>query len=59
MAGLRAKPLAIVTALLIWVLAVILAMPAVLFSYLKMIVLANNYSYLVCDPFPEEFGKTI
>ncbi|XP_077276412.1 neuropeptide CCHamide-2 receptor isoform X3 [Temnothorax americanus] len=56
MAGLSAKPLTILTASLIWVLAIVLAMPAALFSYVSSIPLSGNHSILICNPFPEEFG---
>lgn len=55
-AGLSAKPLTILTASLIWVLAIVLAMPAALFSDVSSIPLRGNHSILVCNPFPEEFG---
>ncbi|XP_011635830.1 neuropeptide CCHamide-2 receptor-like [Pogonomyrmex barbatus] len=55
-AGLSAKPLTILTASLIWVLAIILAMPAAFFSYVSSIQLNGNHSILICNPFPEEFG---
>lgn len=56
-AGLSAKPLTILTASLIWVLAIVLAMPDALFSYVPVITLEENRSILICSPFPEEFGK--
>ncbi|XP_012261064.1 neuropeptide CCHamide-2 receptor isoform X2 [Athalia rosae] len=56
-AGLSAKPLTILTATLIWVLASVLAMPAALFSYVPNVPLQKNHSILVCSPFPEEFGE--
>ncbi|XP_076661339.1 neuropeptide CCHamide-2 receptor-like [Halictus rubicundus] len=55
-AGLSAKPLTILTASLIWVLAIVLAMPAALFSYVPTVPLQGNHSILICSPFPEEFG---
>ncbi|KAL0113375.1 hypothetical protein PUN28_012504 [Cardiocondyla obscurior] len=55
-AGLSAKPLTILTASLIWVLAIVFAMPAALFSYVSSVPLRGNHSILVCNPFPEEFG---
>ncbi|EZA57359.1 Neuromedin-B receptor [Ooceraea biroi] len=56
-AGLSAKPLTILTASLIWVLAIVLAMPDALFSYVPVITLEENRSILICSPFPEEFGN--
>ncbi|XP_029660851.1 neuropeptide CCHamide-2 receptor-like isoform X1 [Formica exsecta] len=55
-AGLSAKPLTILTACLIWVLAIVLAMPSALFSNVPAIPLQGNRSILICSPFPEEFG---
>lgn len=56
-AGLSAKPLTILTACLIWVLAIVLAMPAAFFSYVPTVPLQSNHSILICSPFPEEFGE--
>ncbi|XP_011878938.1 PREDICTED: gastrin-releasing peptide receptor-like [Vollenhovia emeryi] len=55
-AGLSAKPLTILTASLIWVLAIVLAMPAALFSNVSPQSLGKNHTILVCSPFPAEFG---
>ncbi|PBC28826.1 Neuromedin-B receptor [Apis cerana cerana] len=57
-AGLSAKPLTILTACLIWVLAIVLAMPAAFFSYVPTVPLQSNHSILICSPFPEEFGQS-
>ncbi|CAK9827314.1 Neuropeptide CCHamide-1 receptor [Anthophora retusa] len=57
-AGLSAKPLTILTAFLIWVLASVLAMPAALFSHVPTVRLKGNHSILVCSPFPKEFGES-
>ncbi|KAF3420021.1 hypothetical protein E2986_11344 [Frieseomelitta varia] len=54
-AGLSAKPLTILIACLIWILAIILAMPAAFFSHVPIVPLLNNNSILICSPFPEEF----
>lgn len=56
-ADLSAKPLTILTASLIWVLAIVLAMPAALFSHVPTVPLQGNHSILICSPFPEEFGE--
>lgn len=56
-AGLSAKPLTILTACLIWVLAIVLAMPAAFFSNVPTVPLQSNHSILICSPFPEEFGE--
>ena len=57
MAGLSAKPLTILTASLIWVLAIILSIPDALFSHVPTIVLKGNHTILICSPFPDEFGN--
>jgi len=56
LAGLSART--ILTAVLIWVLAIVLALPGALFSYVKPIYLGGNVTVLICNPFPEEFGKS-
>ena len=56
-AGLSAKPLTILIACLIWILAIILAMPAAFFSHVPIVPLLHNNSILICSPFPEEFGE--
>lgn len=60
-ANLSAKRLTILTTLLIWILAIVLAMPAVLFSHVMSIPIffgnCTNY-VLICNPYPEEYGKT-
>ncbi|XP_018359600.1 PREDICTED: uncharacterized protein LOC108758884 [Trachymyrmex cornetzi] len=56
-AGLSAKPLTVLTAFLIWVLAIVIAMPAVLFSEVTSVPVLGNRSILICNPFPKEFGK--
>ncbi|XP_060823835.1 neuropeptide CCHamide-2 receptor-like [Bombus pascuorum] len=56
-AGLSAKPLTILIACLIWVLAIILAMPGALFSHVLIVDIKTNYSIQICSPFPVEFGK--
>ncbi|KAG7206710.1 hypothetical protein KM043_000383 [Ampulex compressa] len=57
-AGLNAKPLTILTASLIWVLAIVLAIPAALFSHVPTVPLQGNHSILICSPFPKEFGES-
>ncbi|KYN04928.1 Neuromedin-B receptor [Cyphomyrmex costatus] len=56
-AGLSAKPLTILTASLIWVLAIVIAMPAALFSEVTSVPVLGNRSILICNPFPKEFGE--
>ncbi|KYN30092.1 Neuromedin-B receptor [Trachymyrmex cornetzi] len=58
-AGLSAKPLTVLTAFLIWVLAIVIAMPAVLFSEVTSVPVLGNRSILICNPFPKEFAKPI
>ncbi|KAK9308991.1 hypothetical protein QLX08_001188 [Tetragonisca angustula] len=57
-AGLSAKPLTILIACLIWILAIILAMPAAFFSHVPIIPLKHNESIFICSPFPDEFGES-
>lgn len=57
-AGLSAKPLTILMASLIWVLAIVLALPAVLYSDVETELLITNQSIFVCNPFPKKLGKS-
>lgn len=56
-AGLSAKPLTILIACLIWVLAIVLAMPGAVFSHVLIVDIKTNYSIQICSPFPVEFGE--
>ncbi|XP_043279218.1 neuropeptide CCHamide-2 receptor-like isoform X3 [Venturia canescens] len=56
-ASLSAKPLTILTASLIWLFAMVLAMPDALFSHVPTIDLGGNRTIFICSPFPEEFGQ--
>ncbi|XP_011704113.1 PREDICTED: gastrin-releasing peptide receptor-like [Wasmannia auropunctata] len=56
MAGLRANPLTILTVTLIWVLAIVLAMPSALFANVYSIEIHENLTISICSPFPEKFG---
>ncbi|XP_020293446.1 neuropeptide CCHamide-2 receptor-like isoform X2 [Pseudomyrmex gracilis] len=56
-AGLSAKPVTVLVASIIWILAIIFALPAVLFSHVPSVQLYRNYSIFICSPFPEEFGE--
>ncbi|XP_012533241.1 neuropeptide CCHamide-2 receptor [Monomorium pharaonis] len=55
-AGLSAKPLTILMASLIWVLAIVLALPAVLYSEVETELLITNQSISFCNPFPKNLG---
>ncbi|KAJ9576731.1 hypothetical protein L9F63_025374, partial [Diploptera punctata] len=55
---LSTKPVTLLTAIGIWVLAVLLALPAAIFSYVPEIVLNNNQTINVCSPYPKELGTT-
>ncbi|XP_024889779.1 neuropeptide CCHamide-1 receptor-like [Temnothorax curvispinosus] len=53
--GRRATRFTAIVAGLIWVLAIICAIPAS-FSYLRFFQVNENISFYACYPFPEEFG---
>ncbi|XP_011878935.1 PREDICTED: gastrin-releasing peptide receptor [Vollenhovia emeryi] len=53
--GRRATRFTAIVAVLIWVLAIICAIPAT-FSYIRVFRVNPNISFCVCYPFPEEFG---
>nr|XP_033334377.1 neuropeptide CCHamide-1 receptor-like [Megalopta genalis]XP_033334386.1 neuropeptide CCHamide-1 receptor-like [Megalopta genalis] len=53
--GRRATRFAIIVATLIWLLAIICAIPAS-FAYIKTFRVNKDVSFFVCYPFPEEFG---
>ncbi|XP_069682850.1 neuropeptide CCHamide-1 receptor-like isoform X2 [Periplaneta americana] len=55
---LSSKPVTLLTALGIWVLAIMLALPAAIFSYVPDIPIDVNKTIKVCFPYPEEFGRT-
>ncbi|XP_054267321.1 neuropeptide CCHamide-2 receptor-like [Macrosteles quadrilineatus] len=52
------KPLTIVTALSIWMVSLILALPAAIFSNVQSAVVQDNHTIEYCSPFPQEFGST-
>ncbi|XP_054268384.1 neuropeptide CCHamide-2 receptor-like [Macrosteles quadrilineatus] len=52
------KPLTIVTALAIWMVSLILALPAAIFSNVQSAVIEDNHTIEYCSPFPKEFGTT-
>ncbi|XP_011698254.1 PREDICTED: neuromedin-B receptor-like [Wasmannia auropunctata] len=55
--GRRATRFTIIVAVLIWVLAIVCAIPAN-FAYIRFFKVNRNVSFYVCYPFPEEFGTT-
>ncbi|XP_023716015.1 neuropeptide CCHamide-1 receptor isoform X2 [Cryptotermes secundus] len=54
---LSAKPVTLFTALVIWILAILLAMPAAIFSFVREIQLEGNKTIKVCHPYPEKLGR--
>ena len=56
-AGMKAISLAIIIACLIWVLAIVLSMPAAVFSHVMNVDIATNSSVHICNPFPVELGE--
>lgn len=56
-AGLSAKPSTILIASLIWILAILLATPAALYSHVQVVQLQKNHTILFCNPFPKKFGE--
>ncbi|XP_050591592.1 neuropeptide CCHamide-1 receptor-like [Bombus affinis] len=57
-AGMKAVPLAVLIACLIWVLAIVLSMPAALFSHVMNVDITTNSSVHICNPFPVELGAS-
>ncbi|XP_051165588.1 neuropeptide CCHamide-1 receptor-like isoform X2 [Leptopilina boulardi] len=55
--GLNSKTLTICIAILIWLLAIIFAVPAFAFSYVRPQPLNGNHSIMICSPFPKDFGE--
>lgn len=49
---LQTKPLTVLSAILIWVLACIFALPSALFSNVHDVEIDNNRTILICSPFP-------
>lgn len=54
--GRRATRFTAIVAVLIWVLAIICAIPAS-FSYIRVFKVNRNMSFCACYPYPEEFGS--
>ncbi|XP_076756167.1 neuropeptide CCHamide-1 receptor-like isoform X2 [Xylocopa sonorina] len=53
--GRRATRFTVIVAALIWLLAILCAIPAS-FSYIRVFRVNRNVSFRACYPFPEEFG---
>ncbi|XP_032685638.1 neuropeptide CCHamide-1 receptor-like [Odontomachus brunneus] len=53
--GRRATHFTVIVAVMIWILAIVCAIPAS-FSYIRVFRVNRNVSFSVCYPFPEEFG---
>ncbi|XP_046405979.1 neuropeptide CCHamide-2 receptor-like [Ischnura elegans] len=51
---LSTGPLTLISAIGIWVLALLFAMPAAVFSFIKPYDVAGNHSIEVCTPYPSE-----
>ncbi|KAI8124999.1 Neuropeptide CCHamide-1 receptor [Lucilia cuprina] len=54
--GKRATRMTIAIALLIWVLAIICGLPALIGTYVKKVQINSSKSFSLCYPFPEEWG---
>ncbi|XP_061398769.1 neuropeptide CCHamide-1 receptor-like, partial [Musca vetustissima] len=54
--GKRATRMTIAIALSIWLLAIICGLPALIGTYIKVVVVNSNKSFSLCYPFPEEWG---
>lgn len=52
------KPLTVVTAFSIWMVSLILALPAAIFSHVQTANVQDNHTIEYCSPFPKEFGET-
>ncbi|XP_071439436.1 neuropeptide CCHamide-1 receptor-like [Hetaerina americana] len=54
---LSTGPLTLMSAIGIWILALIFAMPAAIFSYIETHSVVGNRSIEVCYPYPDDFGE--
>ena len=54
---MNAKRLAILIACLIWMLAIVLSMPAAVFSHVMNVDIKINFSIHICNPFPVDLGE--
>jgi hypothetical protein len=55
--GRRATRLTIMSAVFIWILAIVCAIPAAVASYIKVLDIDSNKHINVCHPFPDSWGK--
>uniref|UniRef100_A0A182VM06 G-protein coupled receptors family 1 profile domain-containing protein n=1 Tax=Anopheles merus TaxID=30066 RepID=A0A182VM06_ANOME len=55
--GRRATRMTITTAVLIWLLAIAFAVPAIVGSHIKTVVVNKDVSFYFCYPFPDEWGS--
>uniref|UniRef100_A0A182WF52 G-protein coupled receptors family 1 profile domain-containing protein n=1 Tax=Anopheles minimus TaxID=112268 RepID=A0A182WF52_9DIPT len=54
--GRRATRMTITTAVLIWLLAIAFAVPAIIGSHIKTVIVNKDVSFYFCYPFPDEWG---
>ncbi|XP_049290068.1 neuropeptide CCHamide-1 receptor-like [Anopheles funestus] len=54
--GRRATRMTITTAVLIWLLAIAFAIPAIIGSHIKTVIVNKDVSFYFCYPFPDEWG---
>ncbi|XP_058066939.1 neuropeptide CCHamide-1 receptor-like [Anopheles bellator] len=54
--GRRATRLTIATAILIWLMAIAFAIPAIVGSHIKTVIVNKDVSFYFCYPFPDEWG---
>uniref|UniRef100_A0A182QV95 G-protein coupled receptors family 1 profile domain-containing protein n=1 Tax=Anopheles farauti TaxID=69004 RepID=A0A182QV95_9DIPT len=54
--GRRATRMTIATAVLIWLLAIAFAVPAIVGSHIKTVIVNKDVSFYFCYPFPDEWG---
>lgn len=55
---ISSKPLTTVTAVLIWFMSMILALPAAIFSNVQSVDVSDNHTIEYCSPFPKQYGST-
>lgn len=55
---ISSKPLTILTAALIWLVSLLLALPAAVFSNVRSVDVQDNHTIEYCTPFPQQFGDT-
>ncbi|XP_050098233.1 neuropeptide CCHamide-1 receptor-like [Anopheles aquasalis] len=54
--GRRATRMTIATAVFIWLMAIAFAVPAIVGSHIKTVMINKDVSFYFCYPFPEEWG---